>query len=277
MDNERGMSLIEVLIGVAIASIVLAACYGSYTVVSGYYRTQDDLSTVRQTLRQSLQILGRDLQMAGFFYLETAGGAITEPLRTTNGQSPGCPNCDTLRIVFDKCTGQGSGMGAICFNPNDFERKLVVYEVKACPAGSPIASIRQRTTRLCRTVYDCPQGASCADAGAPGPNPASGSAWVCPQSGCAGSPIADRVEDLQFALKTSESTTLQAGNGASAHNIDIGLILVTKQEHGNARSFSAPGNWATNFGRNYQAPTDRFIREWGMTSILLRNNAYAQG
>ena len=162
MDNERGMSLIEVLIGVAIASIVLAACYGSYTVVSGYYRTQDDLSTVRQTLRQSLQILGRDLQMAGFFYLETAGGAITEPLRTTNGQSPGCPNCDTLRIVFDKCTGQGSGMGAICFNPNDFERKLVVYEVKACPAGSPIASIRQRTTRLCRTVYDCPQGASCA-------------------------------------------------------------------------------------------------------------------
>ena len=46
MLNERGMSLIEALIGVTIASLVLAACYGSYIVVTGYYRTQNDISNV---------------------------------------------------------------------------------------------------------------------------------------------------------------------------------------------------------------------------------------
>ena len=81
--NERGMSLIELLVGVAIASVVLTACYGSYVVVTGYYRTQSDISHVRQTLRQTLEILGRDIQRAGFVYLETAGSQITEPLHTT--------------------------------------------------------------------------------------------------------------------------------------------------------------------------------------------------
>ena len=267
ISNERGMSLIEVLVGVAIASLVLAACYGSYVVVTGYYRTQNDLSNVRQTVRQALETLGRDIRMAGFVYLETAGGSITEPLSTTNGGAAGCPGCDTLKLVFDKCTQAGAGMSAICNDPSQFARRMVVYEVKQCPTGSPIT----RTTRLCRTVYECPAGRSCG-------NTNMNSGWICPQgTACSGSPIADNVDDLQFALKTSESLALPPGNGASAHSIDIGLIMVTKGEHGNARQFALPGNWPTNFQSPYRPPTDRFIRDWGMISIMLRNNAYAQG
>jgi prepilin-type N-terminal cleavage/methylation domain-containing protein len=256
--NERGMSLIELLVGVAIASVVLTACYGSYVVVTGYYRTQSDISHVRQTLRQTLEILGRDIQRAGFVYLETAGSQITEPLRTTNGVG----TADTLNLVFDKCTQAGSRMAAICNDPSQFTRMLVLYEVKQCPINSPI----QRTTRLCRTTYTCPTG-SCGEADA------SNSAWVRTGNG---SPIADHVEDLQFALKTAESTPLPAGNGASAQNIDIGLILATKREHGNPRQLTLPGNWKTNFQSSYQPPTDKHIRDWGITSVLLRNNAYSQ-
>ena len=262
--NERGMSLIEVLVGVTIASLVLAACYGSYVVVTGYYRTQNDLSNTRQTIRQTLETLKRDIQTAGFVYLETAGGSITEPLRTTNGSA------DTLKLVFDKCTQAGTGMSAICTDPSQFTRRMVVYEVKQCPTGSPIT----RTTRLCRTIFDCPAGRSCGDTN-------SNSGWNCagnPQAtgGCGGSPIADHVEDLQFALKTVESMPLPAGNGASAHSIDIGIILATKDIHGNPRQLALPGNWRTNFQSTYQPPTDAHIRDWGITSILLRNNAYSQ-
>ena len=144
MFNERGMTLIEVLIGVAIASLVLAACYGSYTVVTGYYRTQNDISNVRQTIRQTLEILGRDIQLAGFTYLETAGVPITEPLRTTNGVG----TADTLNLVFDKCTQAGSRMAAICNDPSQFTRMLVLYEVKRCPTSQhPI-----HRTRLCLSL-----------------------------------------------------------------------------------------------------------------------------
>jgi len=265
MSNERGMTLIEVLVGVAIASLVLAACYGSYVVVTGYYHTQTDLSNVRQTIRQTLGMITRDIQMAGFAYLETSGGSITEPLLTTNGGGAGCIGCDTLKLVFDKCTQIGTGMSAICYDPAQFTRTLVVYEVKRCPIGSPIT----RGNRLCRTIYVCPVNRTCADTKMQ-------SGWGCPQGGCPESPVADRVEDLQFALKTSESMALPPGNGASAHSLDIGLILVTKGEHGNPRQLSLPGNWQANFQSSYRPLTDRYIRDWGITSILLRNNAYSQ-
>lgn len=262
MLNERGMSLIEALIGVTIASLVLAACYGSYIVVTGYYRTQNDISNVRQTIRQTLEILGRDIQLAGFTYLETAGTPITEPLRTTNGGSQ-VGTADTLNLVFDKCTQAVSGMAAICNDPSQFTRMLVLYEVKRCPTGQhPI----HRMTRLCRTTYTCPTG-NC------GAADVSSGGWVRTGDG---SPIADHVEDLQFALKTAESTPLPAGNGASAQNIDIGLILATKREHGSPRQLTLPGNWKTNFQSSYQPPTDQYIRDWGITSVLLRNNAYSQ-
>ena len=123
--NERGMSLIEALVGVAIASLVLAACYGSYVVVTGYYRTQNDLSNVRQTVRQALETLSRDIRMAGFVYLETAGGSITERLSTTNDGGAGCPGCDTLKLVFDKCRRAAAGMSANCNDPSQFARSMV--------------------------------------------------------------------------------------------------------------------------------------------------------
>ena len=82
---SKGLTLIELLIGVCLSSIVVLALYGILTSQNRTYALQDDASTMQQNLRVALESMARNIRMGGFGKLSTwttmAGYADTDGRR----------------------------------------------------------------------------------------------------------------------------------------------------------------------------------------------------
>ena len=66
LQKSRGFSLIELMIVVAMLSLVMGAVYSLYTTHQRSAYTQDEVVEVQQNLRIAMESLGRDIRMAGF-------------------------------------------------------------------------------------------------------------------------------------------------------------------------------------------------------------------
>ena len=66
--NNKGVTLIEILIGIIITSIMVGAMYTSYNVVSGAYKQVSDKAKISSSSRDLVQMIMRDIRMAGFKY-----------------------------------------------------------------------------------------------------------------------------------------------------------------------------------------------------------------
>ena len=66
--NKRGITIIELLVGLVICSIAIAATYRVFTAQSNAYVVQDQVVEVQQNIRSAMEIIVRDLRMAGFDY-----------------------------------------------------------------------------------------------------------------------------------------------------------------------------------------------------------------
>tara|TARA_B100000029_G_scaffold513110_1_gene611683 strand:+ start:503 stop:1465 length:963 start_codon:yes stop_codon:yes gene_type:complete len=63
-----GVTLIEMLIGIVVSSIIIAAMYTTYTVVNNSYSQVTDVASVSRSGRDVIAMLMRDIRMAGFKY-----------------------------------------------------------------------------------------------------------------------------------------------------------------------------------------------------------------
>ncbi len=66
MNSKKGMTLIEIIIVVMILLIVLLIIYKSYTIVYNKYKTQTKITEMDTEKLISLEILRKDIEMAGF-------------------------------------------------------------------------------------------------------------------------------------------------------------------------------------------------------------------
>jgi prepilin-type N-terminal cleavage/methylation domain-containing protein len=64
--NRKGVSLIELLIALVIAAIAVAGIFRLFIAQSKAYTVQDQVAEVQQSIRTSMEVLLRDLRMAGF-------------------------------------------------------------------------------------------------------------------------------------------------------------------------------------------------------------------
>jgi type IV pilus assembly protein PilW len=79
--KEKGVTLIELLVTLVICTIVVAGIYRVFIAQSKAYSVQDQVAEVQQTVRGAMEILLRDLRMAGFDDDSlTSTVAITEPI-----------------------------------------------------------------------------------------------------------------------------------------------------------------------------------------------------
>tara|TARA_B100000029_G_scaffold516204_1_gene627632 strand:- start:2274 stop:3326 length:1053 start_codon:yes stop_codon:yes gene_type:complete len=69
LKNIAGLTLIEILIGVVISSIMMAAMYTTYTVVNNSYGQVVDKAKISRSGRDIVEMLMRDIRMAGFRYI----------------------------------------------------------------------------------------------------------------------------------------------------------------------------------------------------------------
>jgi type IV pilus assembly protein PilW len=64
--KERGFTLVELLVAMAMAAVVMAAVYSLYKTQQDSYIAQDQVVEMQQNVRASLYQMARDLRMAGF-------------------------------------------------------------------------------------------------------------------------------------------------------------------------------------------------------------------
>ena len=68
LKNIAGVTLVEILIGVVITAIMMAAIFTSYTVVNNSYSQVTDRAKISSSGRDIVGMLMRDIRMAGFKY-----------------------------------------------------------------------------------------------------------------------------------------------------------------------------------------------------------------
>lgn len=87
-DCQKGFSLIELLVVLAISSIVMTALYSAYHSQRRSYLIQEQVAALQQNLRSARLILEKDLRMAGY-----------DPLPDT-APDPGVANSDADTLIF---------------------------------------------------------------------------------------------------------------------------------------------------------------------------------
>ena len=66
--NIKGLTLIEILIGVAITALMMGAMFASYSVVNNSYNQVTDKAKVSRSSRDIVGMIIRDIRLAGFKY-----------------------------------------------------------------------------------------------------------------------------------------------------------------------------------------------------------------
>ena len=68
LKSESGLTLIEILIGIVITTLIMGAMYTSYNVVNKTYTQVSEKAGISKTSRDLVSMIMRDIRMAGFRY-----------------------------------------------------------------------------------------------------------------------------------------------------------------------------------------------------------------
>ena len=68
INKISGVTLIEMLIGIVISSIIIAAMYTSYSIINNTYSRVTDVAGISKSGRDIVSMIMRDVRMAGFKY-----------------------------------------------------------------------------------------------------------------------------------------------------------------------------------------------------------------
>jgi type IV pilus assembly protein PilW len=86
INDNKGITLIELMVAMAVAGIVLMAIYSAYHTQSTIYKTQNVELNMQQNVRGALYLLDREIRMAGYDMYSTGGFGITS-VSDVNGNS----------------------------------------------------------------------------------------------------------------------------------------------------------------------------------------------
>ena len=79
--NRKGFTLIELLVAMVLSFIIIGAVYGTFTSQQKTYTIQDQVAEAQQNARMAMNILMRDIRMAGYG-MPDGGITIGSPAKT---------------------------------------------------------------------------------------------------------------------------------------------------------------------------------------------------
>ncbi len=113
LKNIAGVTLIEILIGIVISVVMMAAMFSSYNAVNSVFQQVTDKAKISQSGRDILGMLLRDVRIAGFKHFGDTVQASDEfqPILITKTSRFGL-ECDKIDIVYgdadyDKTKAEG--------------------------------------------------------------------------------------------------------------------------------------------------------------------------
>ncbi|MCG6533921.1 MAG: prepilin-type N-terminal cleavage/methylation domain-containing protein [Syntrophales bacterium LBB04] len=142
-ETSRGFSLLELMIAMSVGLIVLGAVYSVFTLQNKQFANQDVAVEMQQNARMAMDIITREIRMAGYNPTRTGSGSILptgsgslmpDPISTTY---VGIRNAaaDTISFALD-INGNGD-LTAGSANPNE----NIVYDRYESPSGSGIYAL----------------------------------------------------------------------------------------------------------------------------------------
>ena len=100
--NTKAFTLVEMLVAMAVSTIIIAATYASYDLVATQYKKNIDVAEMHTSGRAIMQMIERDVRMAGFEYRDQDAnvtyGPITAPLVIKDS---GDKCCDEVTVIYD--------------------------------------------------------------------------------------------------------------------------------------------------------------------------------
>jgi prepilin-type N-terminal cleavage/methylation domain-containing protein len=94
--RERGFTLIELLIAMVVAAIIIAGVYRIFNVQQKTFVVQEEVAEAQQNARAVMDLVARDIRMAGFGMPAWDVGVFSEPITITSASE------FTLLGAFDK-------------------------------------------------------------------------------------------------------------------------------------------------------------------------------
>ena len=127
LSSIAGVTLIEILIGILISVVMMAAMFTSYTVVNNTYSQVTDRAKISTAGRDVIGMILRDIRLAGFKY-------FNDNIKTSNEHAPiiitkssnFAQNCDKIEIVYGSIAGKPTGTPP----KYTYERYKITYECK---------------------------------------------------------------------------------------------------------------------------------------------------
>ena len=77
LSNRSGFTLVELMLAMAISGIIMAAIYSVYIAQQRTYLAQEQIAQMQQNIRAAMDILTREIRMAGYNPNNSAGAGIT--------------------------------------------------------------------------------------------------------------------------------------------------------------------------------------------------------
>ena len=97
-SNIAGTTLVEILIGIVISVLMMAAIFTSYSAVNNTYSQVIDKAKISQTGRDIIGMLIRDIRIAGFKYFDDVSKAPTNYIPILITKNSG--SCDKLQLIY---------------------------------------------------------------------------------------------------------------------------------------------------------------------------------
>ena len=82
-NSFRGFTLVEMVLALAISTVVLAAVYSVFTIANKNFTTQNAAANVQQNLRSAIRLMARDIRHAGLDPSDSNNFGITHASAST--------------------------------------------------------------------------------------------------------------------------------------------------------------------------------------------------
>ena len=268
LKSIAGLTLVEILIGIVVSSLMMAAMYSTYTIVNNSYNQVVDKAKISRSSRDLVELLIRDIRMSGFkYYLGTneLGHNIdgTDPTVTKNNAGDLC--CDKIHIVFDD------------FNQND---KLQPYKrYKLTYYALPVSDSDDSNPRY--AVYKSKISWKQQRDSETASWPTEGD-WVSDCTECYHEQLVkDYVEDMEFIALDQEGRKLSPDPSPSDYSarqnlykirsVDIRLAFRSENEFFRFEAREGNERQLSGFSRAIKKYSDRYLRDSVVVTVYTRN------
>ena len=172
-NSNKGFTLIELLVALAATSILAACIWATYTAQLKSHITQKQVVEMQQNLRAAMQLIEREVRMAGYDPLRNSGAGITTMLGNTlafdmdlnedgdvSGPNEQVSYALTTDAAGNQFLGRNSGGGLQPIADNIDSVNFVYLDNTAAPTTDPLrvksvqVSIVARSGRVVPVLFN---------------------------------------------------------------------------------------------------------------------------